>query len=99
EQAAAGNGVALMGWWAAHRDSARLRALRIGFTDSTGSFNPPTRVHPTSLVTGIYPLKQPLVGYTFSLTNSLAVGFLAWLAKSQDAQYFLGNHDVLPANV
>ena len=96
---ASGEGVGLLGWTTAHRDSARLRTLAVGFVDSTGTWHPPAPVHPTMLVTGAYPLKQPLVGYTFSSNNSLAVGFLAWLAKSQDAQYYLANHGMQPENV
>jgi DNA-binding transcriptional LysR family regulator len=96
---AAGDGVGLLGWTAAHRDSAHVRTLAIGFLDSTGTWHPPAPVHPTMLVTGAYPLKQPLVGYTFSSNNSLAVGFLAWLSKSQDAQYYLANHGMQPENV
>jgi hypothetical protein len=83
----------------AHRDSTRVRPLNLGFTDSTGTFHPPVRVHPTSLVTDAYPLKQPLVSYTFALTNSLATGFLAWLSRSQDAQYYLAYHNMQPENV
>jgi ABC-type phosphate transport system substrate-binding protein len=97
--AAADEGIAVVGWSTMHRDSTRLRALNIGFTDSTGEFHPPVRVHPASLVTGAYPLKQPLVGYTFSLTNSLAVGFLAWLTRSQDAQYYITYRNLQPENV
>jgi ABC-type phosphate transport system substrate-binding protein len=97
--AAAGDRIALVGWYVAHRDSARMRTLSIGFTDSTRTVHPPVRVHPSSLVTGVYPWKQPLVGYTFALTNSLAVGFLAWLAKSQDAQYYLTYQNLQPENV
>jgi|GEM_PF-2055114 len=96
---AAGEGIGIMGWLRAHRDSATVRTLAIGFLDSTGTWHPPAPVHTTTLVTDAYPIKQPLVGYTFSLNNSLAIGFLAWLSRSQDAQYYLANHGVQPENV
>jgi DNA-binding transcriptional LysR family regulator len=96
---AAGEGIALTGWYVAHRDSARLRALKMGYTDSGNVVHFPVAVHPSSLVMGLYPLKQPLVGYTFSLTSSLAVGFLAWMSRSQDAQYFLTYRNFQPENV
>ncbi len=96
---AAGEGIGIMGWLRAHRDSATVRTLAIGFLDSAGTWHPPAPVHTTTLVTDAYPIKQPLVGYTFSLNNSLAIGFLAWLSRSQDAQYYLANHGVQPENV
>lgn len=96
---AAGDGITILGWTVAHRDSIRIRTLRLGFVDSTGQTVAPVRVHPATLVTNTYPLKQPLVGYTFASPNSLAVGFLAWLAKSQDAQYSITRHGMQPENV
>lgn len=99
ERAAAGEGIALIGWYRAQRDSTRLRPLRIGHTDSLGRYIEPVRVHPATLVTGTYPLKQPIVGYALSPPNTLANGFLTWLARSQDAQYYLANHGMQPENV
>lgn len=95
---AAGEGVGVMGWLAAHRDSSRLRTLPLGYIDSTGGIHPPVAIHPTSLVTGAYPLKQPIVGYTFASSRSLAVGFLAWLARGQDAQFYMGHQGLQPEN-
>jgi len=94
-----GKGIGILGWYPAHRDSVRTRTLPLGYIDTLGKAHPAAAVHPTSLVTGAYPFKQPLVGYTFSGTRSLAVGFLAWLSKSQDAQYYLANHGLQPENV
>ncbi|MDB5035661.1 MAG: phosphate-binding protein [Chlorobi bacterium] len=99
KRVAAGDGIGLLGWFAAHRDSAAVRTLAIGFTDSTRTMHPPAIIHPASLVTGIYPMKQPLVGYTFASSHSLAVGFLAWLSKSQDAQSYLVNHGLQGENI
>jgi phosphate transport system substrate-binding protein len=96
---ASGNGIGLLGWLPAHRDSARTRTLALGFTDSLGKVHPAAIVHPTSLVTGAYPVKQPLVGYTYAATRSLAVGFMAWLSKGQDAQYYIARHGLQPENV
>lgn len=94
-----GKGVGVLGWYPAHRDSARTRTMWLGYIDTLGKAHPPAAVHVTSLVTGAYPIKQPLVGYTFSGTRSLAVGFLAWLSKSQDAQYYLAHQGIQPENV
>jgi len=96
---AAGEGIGILGWLPAHRDSLRLRTLSLGFADSVGREHPPAIVHPTSLVTDAYPLKQTLVGYTFASNRSLAVGFLAWLAKGQDAQYYMTYQGLQPENV
>ncbi len=96
---ASGDGIAILPWTLAQRDSARVRTLRLGSIDSAGQVVAPVRVHPATLVTGAYPLKQSLIGYTFSGANSLAVGFLAWLSRSQDAQYYLARHGMQPENV
>ncbi|HVZ38276.1 MAG TPA: substrate-binding domain-containing protein [Candidatus Kapabacteria bacterium] len=95
----AGEGLGVIGWWAAQRDSAHVRTLALGFVDSSGAHHPPAIAHPTSLVTDAYPLKMPLMGYSFSSYKSLAIGYLAWLARSQDAQYFLAHQGLQPANV
>lgn len=97
--AAAGEGIALLGWYRVNRDSARLRPLLMGHNDPRGRYIPPVRVHPSTLVTGTYPLRQPIVGFTLAPMNSLANGFLTWLARSQDAQYFLVYRGLQPENV
>jgi hypothetical protein len=99
DQAIAGNGIALLGWYRAHRDSVRLRALEMGHNDSLGRYIPPVRVHPSTLVTNTYPLKQPLVGYTLAPVNSLANGFLNYLARSQDAQEYITLQGLQPENM
>lgn len=96
---AAGEGIGLIGWIPAHNDSARVKTLALGFIDSLGGIHPPAIVHPTSLVTGAYPIKQTFTGYTFASVRSLASGFLAWLSNSQDAQYYMANHGLQPENV
>lgn len=96
---AASEGLSILGWLAAHHDSTRLRTLPLGFTDSTGRLHPPAIIHPTSLVTGAYPLTIPVVGYTFASNRSVAAGFLAWLARGQDAQHYMGMQGMQPANV
>lgn len=96
---ASGEGVGLVSWYAARRDSARVKTIPVGRIDSLGFMHNPTRVHPTTLVTDAYPLKQPLSGFTFSTERSLAVGFLAWLTRSQDAQYFIARSAGLQPSV
>ena len=80
EAVATNEGIALMGWYPAHQDSTRVQTLKMGFTDSIGLIQPPTPVHTVTLVMDKYPLKLPIVGYTFASVNSLANGFLTWLA-------------------
>lgn len=83
---AAGEGIAIMGWYRAALDSTRVRTLAVGYTDSTGTAHPPNRVHPTSLVMGLYPLKLRIVGFTFAGVNTTANGFLTWLAQSAQSE-------------
>lgn len=99
EVVVAEGGVGILPWYRAHRDSARIRPLRVGHTDSLKRYIEPVRVHPATLVTNTYPLKQPIVGFTLAPTNSLANGFLTWLARGQDAQYFLVYQGLQPENV
>lgn len=99
EAVANNEGVGLMGWYPAHQDSARVQTLKMGFTDSTGLVHSATRVHTVTLVMDKYPLKLPLVGYTFASVNSLANGFLTWLALGQDAQEGLANRGLQPKNL
>lgn len=79
---AAGEGISVMSWYRAHLDSARVRTLNLGFTDSTGLIHNPVPVHPSSLAMDLYPLKLRIVGFTFARVNSTANGFLTWLAQS-----------------
>jgi len=94
-----GESIGFTGWYPAHRDSATVRTLSLGYTDSTGTVHPPVRVHPASLVTDVYPLKLPLVGYTFSSVNTLAVGFLATVAKGAESQRYLVNSGLQGENI
>ncbi len=87
--AASGQGVGVLAYFRVHLDSARLRALDMGWVDSTGRRSGPVDVHPTTLVTDAYPVKQPVVGYTFALTNSLANGFLTWIARGGTPQRYI----------
>lgn len=93
----AGEGVGIMGWYPASRDSARVRMLEIGYTDSAGATHPPVRIHTASLVMNLYPLKLPIIGFTFARVNSTANGFLTWLAQS--AQTELSNRGLEGENM
>ncbi|MCB0710710.1 MAG: substrate-binding domain-containing protein [Ignavibacteriae bacterium] len=99
DQIANGEGIGLMAWYPAHLDSLRLRTLRVGYTDSTGAVQPPTRIHPASLVMNKYPMKLRIVGYSFSGIKSPANGFLSWLARSDVAQHEMGKIGLEPENV
>jgi len=94
-----GKGVGIVGWYVAHRDSARLRTLYMGYTDSLGRHHTPARVHPSSLVTDVYPLKQPIVGYTFSGVKSVANGFLIAVSKGRESQRFIVEQGLQAENV
>ena len=96
---ARGEGIAVMGWYPAHRDSTRVRTLKMGFTDSANVQHPPVPVHTATLVMKQYPVKLPIAGYTFSGVNSLANGFLTWLAVGQDAQEELARRGIEPENL
>jgi ABC-type phosphate transport system substrate-binding protein len=95
----AGEGVGVIGWYPARRDSLRVRPLRLGYADSAGLYTAPVGINAATLVTKTYPLKQPLMGYTLSLTNSLATGFLAWVAKSGPPQRYLTEQGLQSENI
>lgn len=94
-----GKGVGVVGWYVAHRDSARLRTLYMGYTDSLGRRHTPARIHPSSLVTDVYPLKQPIVGYTFADAKSVANGFLIAISKGRDSQRYIVEQGLQAENV
>lgn len=94
-----GKGVGVVGWYVAHRDSARLRTLYMGYTDSLGRHHTPARVHPSSLVTDVYPLKQPIVGYTFADVKSVANGFLIAVSKGRESQRYIVEQGLQAENV
>ena len=94
-----GKGVGVVGWYAAHRDSVRLRTLYMGYTDSLGRHHTPARVHPSSLVTDVYPLKQPIVGYTFADPKSVANGFLIAVSKGRESQRYIVEQGLQAENV
>lgn len=95
----AGEGIGLIGWSVALRDSGLIRALKVGSVDSLGAVTAPTRIHITSLVMGLYPLKIPVIGYTLAEANSPANGFLSWVAQAGDAQQWLVGQGLEPENV
>lgn len=94
-----GKGVGVVGWYVAHRDSVRLRTLYMGYTDSLGRRHTPARIHPSSLVTDVYPLKQPIVGYTFADAKSVANGFLIAISKGRDSQRYIVEQGLQAENV
>ncbi|MCC7437433.1 MAG: substrate-binding domain-containing protein [Armatimonadetes bacterium] len=94
-----GKGIGIVGWYVAHRDSTRLRTLYVGYTDSLGRNHTPARVHPSSLVTDVYPLKQPIVGYTFADPKSVANGFLIAVSKGRESQRYIVEQGLQAENV
>lgn len=99
EAVVAGEGIGIVGWYTAIRDTSRVRPLRIGYTDSTGKYSAPVGINPATLVTMTYPVKQPLIGYTMSLTKSLATGFLAWIALSGAPQRYITEQGLQSENI
>ncbi|MFZ1573320.1 MAG: hypothetical protein WAT89_11355, partial [Candidatus Kapaibacterium sp.] len=59
----------------------------------------PVIVHPSTLVMGRYPIKQTITGYTFAVSNSSAVGFLAWISKSGISQKYLVSKGLQGLNI
>jgi hypothetical protein len=44
-------------------------------------------------------MRQPLMGYTLALSNSVATGFLAWVSKSAIAQRVISLRGLQGENV
>ena len=95
KKVANGQGVVIDGWYLISDSTGKIRTLRVGNADG----RPPVRVHTTSLVMGLYPMKLPLIGYTLGPTNALGYGFLKWVAHSQDPQQELAMIGFEPENV
>lgn len=96
---AAGEGIGIAGWYPLQRNLDGIRILELGGRDSTGAEMRPVRVHVTSLVMGLYPLKMPIVGYTVGGRNSLGNGFLNWIALSTAPQQYLVEQGLEGENV
>lgn len=90
--------ISMISWYKASLDSQRVKTLRLGWADSNAVY-PPAPVHPSTLVMGRYPIKQTLTGYTFAISNSLSIGFLAWVSKSRTAQTYLTNKGMQGLNI
>lgn len=95
---AAGEGVGISGWYLLSDSTAGIRTLRMSRTVGSGE-RAPVRVHVTSLVMGIYPMKIPIIGFTLGPTNSLGNGFLQWVGLSEEPQRELATIGLEPENV
>ena len=92
------NSISIMSWYRAHQDSSKVKTLELGWTDSSNIY-PPVIVNQSTLVMGRYPIKQTITGYTFAVSNSSAVGFLAWISKSGISQKYLVSKGLQGLNI
>lgn len=99
DMVAAGEGVAVGGWYTLSDSSRGIRTLALGGPDTNGVDRKPVPVHITSLVMGLYPFETPIVGYALGNRNSLGNGFLNWIALSGGPQQYIANQGVEPENV
>ncbi len=99
DMVAAGEGVAIGGWYSLSDSSRGIRTLALGGIDTNGVESRPVPVHISSLVMNLYPLETPIVGYALGNRNSLGNGFLSWIALSGDPQQYIANRGVEPENV
>ncbi len=75
-----------------------LKAIRIGFTDSTGRRVAPQVVHPGFIVQNMYPLVLPIFAYTKSDKQNLAWGFATFMEKDPNIQKVLLNKGIVPSH-
>ncbi len=99
DMVAAGEGIAIGGWFPLSDSGRGIRTLAMGGVDSNGTATKPVPVHITSLVMDLYPLEFPIVGYALGNRNSLGNGFINWIALSGDPQQNIANRGVEPENV
>lgn len=75
-----------------------LKAIRIGYTDSTGKRIAPQIVHPGFIVQNMYPLILPIFAYTKSEKQDLAWGFATFMEKDPNIQKVLLNKGIVPSH-
>lgn len=79
------------------KDSS-LKAIRIGYTDSTGRRVAPQVVHPGFIVQNMYPLVLPIFAYTKNEKQNLAWGFATFMEKDPNIQKVLLNKGIVPSH-
>lgn len=75
-----------------------LKAIRIGYNDSTGRRVAPQIVHPGFIVQNMYPLVLPIFAYTKSEKQNLAWGFATFMEKDPSIQKVLLNKGIVPSH-
>ena len=75
-----------------------LKAIRIGFTDSTGKRIAPQIVHPGFIVQNMYPLVLPIFAYVKNEKKDLAWGFATFMEKDPSIQKVLLNKGIIPSH-
>lgn len=79
------------------KDSS-LKAIRIGYTDTTGRRVAPQVVHPGFIVQNMYPLVLPIFAYTKNEKQNLAWGFATFMEKDPNIQKVLLNKGIVPSH-
>ena len=75
-----------------------LKAIRIGYTDSTGKRVAPQIVHPGFIVQNMYPLVLPIFAYVKNEKKDLAWGFATFMEKDPTIQKVLLNKGIIPSH-
>jgi len=75
-----------------------LKAIRIGYTDSTGKRVAPQIVHPGFIVQNMYPLVLPIFAYVKNEKKDLAWGFATFMEKDPSIQKVLLNKGIIPTH-
>jgi ABC-type phosphate transport system substrate-binding protein len=75
-----------------------LKAIRIGFTDSTGKRIAPQIVHPGFIVQNMYPLVLSIFAYVKNEKKDLAWGFATFMEKDPSIQKVLLNKGIIPSH-
>lgn len=75
-----------------------LKAIRIGYTDSTGKRVAPQIVHPGFIVQNMYPLVIPIFAYVKNEKKDLAWGFATFMEKDPSIQKVLLNKGIIPSH-
>lgn len=73
-----------------------LKALRIGYDDSTGTHIYPKPVHQSYIVMDKYPFVVPIFGYLQEDRQNLPWGFLTFMRKDPRIQQYFLNAGVVP---
>lgn len=75
----------------------KLKAICIGYTDSTGNAVFPHNVHQANIALKLYPYIIPLYVYVLDKKADASLAFIRFMTKTGNSQRYFNNYGICPA--